>query len=118
VIGGPEVTMSGFASDRAEVPVAQIADRGHPGGEMVVQCLGHDRLDLLGAVAGNAIECHRPAVGDQTRVGVDQARQQRPGVAEDRASRRRLELERLNAGDLPAGYEHRCAGSAELLTHR
>src|SRR5215831_15389036 len=98
-------------SHRAVAPIAQIAYRGHARSEMVLQRLCHYRLDFRGAVARNAIECHRPAVGNQMRVSVDQARQQGACVPDNRTSLRQIELKRLDADDLPPGYQHRRTGS-------
>jgi hypothetical protein len=61
--------------DDVEVPVAQVADSGHPAGKVSAQRFSNDGVDRLVGVAGHPVQRHRPAVGDQVHVRVDQARQ-------------------------------------------
>jgi hypothetical protein len=93
--------------DHVEVPVAQVAHRGHPGGQVPAQRLGHHRLDLLIGVARHAVQRHRPAVGDQVHVSVDQARQHgRPVVVVHPAAGGQVVPRGLDAEDAAAVDEH------------
>ena len=98
---------------RAEIPIAQVAYRGHAHGELILQCPRHHCPDFRSAVARNAIECHRPAVGDQMRMGVDQARKCHIRCAQEELTRGWLRHQSGSIKGVRAGCS--CVIDADLI---
>ena len=59
--------------DHVEAAVPEVPDGGHSRGEVPGQRLGDHGVQLVGGEARHPVEGHRPAVGDEVDVHVDEA---------------------------------------------
>ena len=102
--GGPvrAETIGADAVEHRPPVVAEVADRGHPGAQVLLLGGDDDAFQLVGGELGNLVERAEAAVAAQVDMGVDQPGQERrAGDVDDLAPVRGGCGGRLHADDAP-----------------
>ena len=100
-----------------EVPVAEVTDGRHTGGELASQRLADHLVDLFRRVPGDALQRHHAAVADEVDMRVDQPGQHgRIAVVDQLTIGGRLVPHRFDPDNAALLHEYSAATGAEILT--